>query len=353
MIIFFSSFPPPHTGQTIGNKLVYNYLKNQFNIIKINTSSRRRIIIKSSNWLISFFNLIKQCRCKNVHTLYFIPGSSIKSLFRDIITIIIGSYYKLKIIAHIRCGDLDRLFKNNIIGFLSKYFYSKIDTIIFLSDNLLSKSEKFLSKKTKRIVIPNGIDDSVTIDRNKFIEIKNKRKIDGKIKILYLSNMIKSKGYLSVLDLLKMNDNKLEIHFIGKFFNQRQEKKFLKQIQNNKNVFFHGLIKDRSEISKHLQKSHIFILPTFYPNEALPRSIIEAMCNGLPIISTKHAGIPSQVKDNYNGFLLNPDYKTIDIYNFIEKILNNYEFYSKNSRDLFENTFNNEIISKKTINVFR
>ena len=42
-------------------------------------------------------------------------------------------------------------------------------------------------------------------------------------------------------------------------------------------------------------------------NEGLPISIIEAMRSELPIISTKVAGIPELVSNNYNGLLIEPN----------------------------------------------
>mgnify|MGYP000702411530 FL=1 len=45
-------------------------------------------------------------------------------------------------------------------------------------------------------------------------------------------------------------------------------------------------------------------MPTRYPNEGQPISILEAMGNGMFIITTDHAGIPDIVEDGINGVLL-------------------------------------------------
>ena len=55
----------------------------------------------------------------------------------------------------------------------------------------------------------------------------------------------------------------------------------------------------------------VFMLPTRYPNEGQPISILEAMGNGMTIITTNHAGIPDIVEDGVNGFVI--DKKEIDI----------------------------------------
>jgi len=58
------------------------------------------------------------------------------------------------------------------------------------------------------------------------------------------------------------------------------------------------------EIDNLLKKSDLFILPTY--SEGFPNSILEALNNGLPIISTPVGGISDSVINNKNGFLIKP-----------------------------------------------
>lgn len=47
----------------------------------------------------------------------------------------------------------------------------------------------------------------------------------------------------------------------------------------------------------------VFVLPTL-PGEGIPRVLLEAMSNGLPVVTTRVAGIPSLISDEANGLLL-------------------------------------------------
>ena len=47
----------------------------------------------------------------------------------------------------------------------------------------------------------------------------------------------------------------------------------------------------------------IFILPT-QPGEGIPRVLLEAMANGLPIVTTDVSGITSLITDGVNGLLI-------------------------------------------------
>jgi glycosyltransferase involved in cell wall biosynthesis len=46
-----------------------------------------------------------------------------------------------------------------------------------------------------------------------------------------------------------------------------------------------------------------FVLPTL-PGEGIPRVLLEAMTSGLPVVTTRVAGIPSLVTHEVNGLLV-------------------------------------------------
>ena len=74
------------------------------------------------------------------------------------------------------------------------------------------------------------------------------------------------------------------------------------------------------EKTKLLNEVDVFVLPSY--NEGLPISILEAMSYNLPIISTKVGGIPEILKNEYNGYLINPG-DLIALENAISALINN------------------------------
>lgn len=50
--------------------------------------------------------------------------------------------------------------------------------------------------------------------------------------------------------------------------------------------------------------SGVLVLPSF--RDGTPRAITEGMASGLPIVATNIAGIPEQVEDGKNGYLVDP-----------------------------------------------
>jgi len=66
--------------------------------------------------------------------------------------------------------------------------------------------------------------------------------------------------------------------------------------------------RDQQQVYDTIENSHIFLCPSVTGNngdqEGIPVSLMEAMAAGLPVISTRHSGIPELVQDGISGFLV-------------------------------------------------
>lgn len=79
-------------------------------------------------------------------------------------------------------------------------------------------------------------------------------------------------------------------------------------------IYFVG---NSNQVNDYLTNSDAFIL--FSKDEGLPISIIEAMRCGLPIISTRIAGIPEMIVEGISGYLVDVDEQQLS--ELFEKIL--------------------------------
>jgi glycosyltransferase involved in cell wall biosynthesis len=73
-------------------------------------------------------------------------------------------------------------------------------------------------------------------------------------------------------------------------------------------VTLHG-VQPSPVVADLMAKADIFLQhsatdPTNGDMEGLPVAILEAMARGLPVVSTRHAGIPEQVVEEETGFLV-------------------------------------------------
>ncbi len=126
--------------------------------------------------------------------------------------------------------------------------------------------------------------------------------------ILFLSNLIESKGVLVLLEacrLLKEKGDSFTCRFVGTpsdITRERFEAQVSAQGLADCVVYEGG--KYGREKDRCLRDADIFALPTF--EDCFPLVVLEAMQAALPVVSTYEGGIPEIVEDGRTGFLCPP-----------------------------------------------
>jgi glycosyltransferase involved in cell wall biosynthesis len=109
----------------------------------------------------------------------------------------------------------------------------------------------------------------------------------------------------------------------------------------------------RSDIADILKGSHIVCLPSY--REGLPKSLLEALSCGRPIITTDVPGCREVCADGVNGLLV-PARDSIALSNAIEKLAINPELrqaMGRAGRLRAESEFSNEIVCAQTLDLYR
>ena len=123
-----------------------------------------------------------------------------------------------------------------------------------------------------------------------------------------------------------------------------------KYLKNNEDENFKWL-DFRSDIVELLTLTDIFVLPTFY-REGVPRSILEAMSLGKPVIATDSVGCREIVEDGINGILI-PTRDAKALADSIVRLFENPELrkkYGKVARERIERELDERIIVRRVIN---
>ena len=198
---------------------------------------------------------------------------------------------------------------------IEKKMIKNADAVIGLTDDM----KRVIQKKYDRdvFVIPNGI-DVLKFKNNS----KHKSASESRL-ILYVGRLHPVKGikYLiqSMTKIIERNPN-AKLLIVG----EGEDKNKLVQLVRDLNLSDYISFKEHvlnDEIPQIMSSADIFVLPSL--SESFGIVLIEAMACGLPIVATNVGGIPSIVKDNINGFLV--DTKNSDMIS--EKVLcllNNY-----------------------------
>jgi glycosyltransferase involved in cell wall biosynthesis len=130
-------------------------------------------------------------------------------------------------------------------------------------------------------------------------------------RLLFFSNLMKSKGVIELLEAVEiLNRQGIEftVDFAGHFLPDHlasagELEKVFYQIKSE-NVHYLGPMFG-VEKEKAFQQADIFILPTYYPTEAFPLTIVEALSMGCYVITTKHNYLPELISSD-NGALVEP-----------------------------------------------
>jgi len=314
-ILFLSPLPPPFYGSAMSSEKCLEILKEKktFTIenIKINFASEIKDIGRISFIKIKeVFKKRKEIREKikkfDPDLIYFMPATSKIGIYKDFLFIReIKKNYSKNLVYHIRSRISEEDKKNLIKRLIYKKIFSNSNVIIL--DELLKKDiEEFFTKKNI-FTLPNAIENEISGKEFKRITLDRKKKMG--FEILFISNMYYSKGWFKLLEACKILKGKKEnfmCNFIGPWPSKKEREIFLSFIKDNsleKNVKYFGE-KRGKEKNSFLEKSDVFVFPTYYELEAHPRVILEAMMFGIPVIANGIASIPSTIKHDKTGFIL-------------------------------------------------
>jgi glycosyltransferase involved in cell wall biosynthesis len=207
----------------------------------------------------------------------------------------------------------------------------------------LSKLTFFLIKKAKAVIChgPYLRDQllSQNIDHNKIIEFnlsysnlllqqKSEKTVTNKA-ILYLGRLYESKGAIDIFNacekLLHDCENvKLVYAGDGDCFAKLKE---MAESHNLKEkVTLLGFV-EHFKIREIIEASSFLVIPTkSISDEGRPKSAIEALVLGRPVIAPDFGSFKYLIKDGYNGLLYEPD-NISDLYFKIKSLINDNELY--------------------------
>lgn len=192
-------------------------------------------------------------------------------------------------------------FKARVLGKIVRTLYriglKKANNVIFQNpDDLKEFCERKLVKKEKCSVV-NG--SGVNLSRFEVAPFPND------ISFFMLSRFLKSKGVCEYLEAAKIVKNKypdIKFYILGKYETTMQDavdkdyaEEFIKQ----------GIVErfdETSDVRPYYAKSSVYVLPSY--REGTPRTVLEAMAMGRPIISTDTQGCRETVINGKNGFLV-------------------------------------------------
>ena len=309
-ILFIAPLPNPINGQSKASKVLLDKLIIEENNISIVDLSKKSLKtgISSLNRVFEVFNVLIKVwkKRKKNDIIYFSLAESFFGNLRDLFIYTLCYRNIDKIFIHMLGGAGMKLILEGegLRNKINRFFIKKIGGVIVEGDVNFSVFSKVVNEN-KIHIVPNFAEDFLFV---KDEEIKAKFLNKSNIQILYLSNLIHGKGYAELVDAyaeLNENDKKrINIVFAGGFGTEKNKNKFLKRIKSFEGLKYVGKFIDGDKKRKLYCQSQVFCLPTYYPFEGQPISILEAYATGCVVITSDHSGIPYIFSDKKNGYIV-------------------------------------------------
>lgn len=191
--------------------------------------------------------------------------------------------------------------KARILGFVVRLLYrigfACSDCVIFQNgDDLKEFCDRRLTKTSKCEVV-NG--SGVNMEKFKPVQFPEKTVF------FMLSRLLKSKGvveYLKAAEIVKSEYPDVEFKLLGKFEYEMQDAIPEEVVKNYIEKGVVELYPETSDVRPYYGQCSVYVLPSY--REGTPRTVLEAMAVGRPIITTDTNGCRETVKDGVNGFLI-------------------------------------------------
>lgn len=332
-ILFILHLPPPiHGAAMMGKYIQESELINSFfdcYCINLATAgSLSDIGHVSSKKLLRYLLLLRHifhvAREIRPELVYITPNAGGKAFLKDFIVVQMLKSMGCKVIAHYHNKGVSVYQSKWFYNFLYKRFFSNLK-VILLADNLYKDIAKYV-KREDVYICPNGIPNSC----KKELEARLNNAVPH---LLFLSNLLISKGVIVLLDALKILKEKeytFVCQYVGGETSEMSAIQFAEEVKKNKlndMVTYVGR-KIGEEKEFFFRQADIFVFPTYYYNECFPLVILEAMEYKLPVISTNEGGIPDIVKDGENGLICEKQ-NPVSLADCIAKLLGDEELRVK------------------------
>ena len=202
-------------------------------------------------------------------------------------------------------------FLNDLLFFFEKITAKFTDAYISVS-KMLSETyiEKGIGNKNNHYTVYSGMDLTKFYharDKTNNREIYKNLGIDTEDFIVgNVARLETRKGHQFLLDAFKdiaekQRDGGVKLLIIGEGNKRTYLENYVKELNLESKVIFTGYREDVEEL---MALMDIFVLTSL--REGLPRVLVQAAAVGMPSIAFNVDGVPEIIKDNYNGFLVEP-----------------------------------------------
>ncbi len=170
------------------------------------------------------------------------------------------------------------------------------DRIFFQNEDDFQLFESLkMAKRSQAVMVPGS---GVNLERFAYTPLPKNHDF------LFVGRLIRDKGLMEYMEagrILRKTVPDAKLHVVG-YFDPNQTMLSISDLQpymDDGTIVFHG---KQDNVLPFLQQCFAFVLPSYH--EGTPRSVLEALSVGRPVITTDAPGCRETVKEGENGFLV-------------------------------------------------
>ena len=234
------------------------------------------------------------------------------------------------------------------------YLMKRVRKSVVLNEPLKEKLIERGIEEGKLEVIPNGVNvDDFNLSKEEIEKVKEKYELN-ETTVMFSGTVTPRKGVeylIKAAEILK--ENNVLFLIVGNTNLDREYANKLMEYakQRNLKVRFTGFV-PYGDLKALYSACDIFVLPSFEEGHGI--TLTEAMASGKPLIGTKVGGISAQIKDGWNGFLVEPGNEK-QLAEKIRYLIDNpeeRERMGENSRKLAREEFDWKKIAERYLKVY-
>lgn len=306
-ILFVLHLPPPVHGAAMMGKYIHDskLINESFccRYINLTTAKSLQDIGKGGakklwKFVCLIVKIIKTVVGFKPQLVYVTPNACGGAFYKDFVVVQLLKLMGRKVVLHYHNKGVATRQDRKVDNWLYRRFFKGV-RVILLAEALYKDVEKYVERKDV-FICPNGIPETLTVE-------PSAERHNDVPHLLFLSNLLISKGVLVLLDACKILKDKgysFVCEFVGGETAEIDAKRFDEEVGKrrlNEITSYQGK-KYGEEKGKAFDKADVFVFPS--SNDCLPLVIPEAMEHKLPVVATDEGGIIDMVKNGENGLIV-------------------------------------------------
>lgn len=309
-VLVVGPLPPPTHGCAVATGYVLaSGLDASWSVVHLDTADRRGLDnmgrLDARNIFLAFAHLAGFLRLLMRHRplVVYVPLSqNLLGVLRDMLFLVPAVALRRRLVVHVHGGGFGNFHATAPapVRWLIRAVLGRARRVIVLGDNLRGALRGIVADD-RISVVPNGMPDP--------FPGRAPERPGTPLHVLYLGNLIRSKGFLDVLESARIligDGMDVHVHLAGAWAAEAEREAALSLIDElGERLTVHGPV-DSDARDDLLRRADVFAFPTYYEFEGHPFVVIEAMAASLPVVTTSHAALAETIEHERTGIVVPP-----------------------------------------------